>query len=343
MDYAKVTGRVTTRFVCPVTLRECSEDELVDGHILNKKLREASRKTVVQYGRIDHFFGSRVEPAVVRYWNELSCTNEALFKHERPFQVRFDDGTTAKAFSVTPTAFDNASPKFTRLQSPLEGEMVRVLAELPSDDPRWSGKWTIGFQSQFRHFDWVAAMLKAGFLAWFDMLGYRAVFDPFGDAVRSTLARYYRDNAKANDVDHYFGEFRSAVKVLGTPTDPVDNGTRLVPLRFDTLQDRIVLFHNSGATIFASTCIFSINGASVAITLPLGVSDCDAGTVWKLYARLMQGDKDLVQTVHRARYRVTSWEVEERPSRLVYSAESERFCGGRSPDASRGSSGSATM
>jgi len=165
-------------------------------------------------------------------------------------------------------------------------------------------------------------MLKAGFLTWFDMIGYRAVFDSFGDAVRNTLARYYHDKAKPNDVDHYFGEFRNATKVVGIP---VDSGTRLVPLQFDTLEDRVVLFHKSGATIFASTCIFSINGASIAVTLPLGLPDSDAGTVWKLYTRLMQGDNELVQTAHRARYRVTSWEVEESPSPFVYSAKTESF------------------
>lgn len=342
-DYAEVAGRATDRFVCPITLHECSEDELVDGHILNKKLHEASRKTVVQYGRVDHFFGSRVEPAVVRFWNEFSCTNDTPFKHEQPFQVRFENGTTVKAFAADASGFANASPHLTKLQIPSENGPVRVLVELPKSDPRWSSGWKIGFQSRFRHFDWVAAMLKTGFLAWFDMIGYRAVFDPFGDAVRSTLARYYHDNAKPNDVDHYFGEFRNAVKVLGTPTDPVDNGTRLAPLRFDTLEDRVVLFHNSGTTVIASTCIFSINKASVAVTLPLGVSDSDAGTVWKLYARLMQGDNDLVQSVHRARYRVTSWEVEETPSPLVYPAETERFYGGQPPELPCEFSASATI
>src|SRR2546427_12424424 len=69
-DYNRVNpDRKLNTFVCPITLRKCQPQELIDGHILPQAIVRASRRTIIQYGDVDHFYGTRVEASFVRYLN----------------------------------------------------------------------------------------------------------------------------------------------------------------------------------------------------------------------------------------------------------------------------------
>src|SRR5262245_62108624 len=91
-DYAEVTGKRLDRFVCPITLRECELAELVEGHILNKEIKRASRKKVVQYRPVDNFYGKEVEPDLIRYLNMRQTNKVDFFTRGRDLKVTLTDG-----------------------------------------------------------------------------------------------------------------------------------------------------------------------------------------------------------------------------------------------------------
>src|SRR5687768_3202353 len=97
-DYARAKKQTTEHFICPITFRPCAEDELVNGHILPEGLNNASGKTVIQYGKLDFFYGSRVEDTLIRYLNLSETSSEDVVRHCDELTVRFSDGAAIPAF-----------------------------------------------------------------------------------------------------------------------------------------------------------------------------------------------------------------------------------------------------
>jgi len=312
-DYCETTGSTSNRFVCPITLHKCDESELIDGHILNEALRQASRRTVIQYKEVDNFYGTRVEPSMIAFLNMLNNDGSRLPKYCRPKFLVFDDGSRVKAFPVGRRAANEVPLRFARVRVTEDGQPA-IFAEIAKDDPRLSRPFLVECEFRSPPSHWTAAMLKAGHLCLFDMVGYRAVFCPFGEVVRHTLATYYAEGGQQNP-DLHFAEFKNAVKVLAVHKQEGDG--RLHPYAFDSIEDREVLLHQSvnGCT-FAATCIFKINDLTATVTLPEASTGSDAGRVWSLYSQFMENPVGFPQEMHRARFEGDRWTFEMSPTNI---------------------------
>ena len=64
-DYARVTGKPFKRFYCPIMGKDDEKAELCLGHVINRKLPNSSKKTIVQRKDVDGFYGRLMEPAFV--------------------------------------------------------------------------------------------------------------------------------------------------------------------------------------------------------------------------------------------------------------------------------------
>lgn len=161
---------------------------------------------------------------------------------------------------------------------------------------------------------WVAAMLKSSYLAMFDMLGYRAVYEPWGDHVRRCLAAYYTDEGSREDANRYFHPFRSALKFVLR-----EGGGTACAFDLDTLDSRVILMHNTPSeTMFAATCVFHMNDISVTVTLPAGMAGSDPAIAVEYYERLMSNELSVRQVVRRATFKGDRWEVISAPLKVSY-------------------------
>src|SRR5687767_11329408 len=165
-NYAEVTGSPTERFVCPITLEAVEMGDLINGHILNKKLGNASKRTVIQFARVDHFYGSRVEESLVHYLNLTEATKEQFVRHSQELTVRYKDGEELAAFVAEGEAAMRAASKFPLIPLQHEGRpCLPIFVKTGLDDPRLrEGRVELVASDRWMPSHWVAAMMKAGFL-----------------------------------------------------------------------------------------------------------------------------------------------------------------------------------
>jgi len=318
-DYEQVTGKRTELFVCPVTLRECKPSELIDGHILNASLARASRRCIAQYGKVDHFYGSTVEPDLVRFLN-LKEKKGAKRLRRRKLRALWADGSEAKAFLADSRSGRNAAGHYPQIEVPIDGEPIHLYLKIEPDDPRVaSPPVEIVAPFSFSRLHWIAAMMKAAHLAMFDLIGYRSIFDPFGDTLRRTLAKFFEEDGALSDSHRYFSDFRNSIKILGIGKEHENLRTDYRAFDFDTLEDRLVFLHHTPSRVlFAATCIFKINGASICVTLPHSMSDGNVAVAWSVYSRLMDDESSVEQFVHQARFQDGHWQVVKEPQGFEY-------------------------
>ena len=327
-DYAEVTGRKSSRFICPITLRQCDLGELIDGHIINQAIKVASRRSVIQYSKVDHFYGTRVEPSLVRFLNLTTKTTMEIVREGEVIRIKCSDGTVLDAFHAESASGRRAAGKYPMISiAASKGETadIPIFVKTSFDDPRLQSKEgdVIVRHPGVLPLHWGAAMLKVGFLALFDMIGYRAVFDPCGDTLRRSLASFFNDNARREDTDEYFRDFRSATKIMGHGSSIPDLRDDYTPYAFDTLNDRELLLHfTPGETMFAVSCIFHINDLSVVVMLPQKMPHTNMETAWNAYSRMMR-DESVPQVVRRARFTGKQWDVSPEPVSATFLPDPE--------------------
>ena len=320
-DFNEVFGRKCDRFVCPITMRECEESELINGHILNRKLINASRRQVIQYDKVDHFYGTRVEPELVRHLNTKEMSMADIIRSNKKLLVTFDDSTNAEAFVTSGKAARAAQRKYPSISFDVEDESILVFVRVDFDDPRLECPANLRGLIPAIPSHWAAAMLKASFLTMFDMIGYRMIRDPFGGSLRITLKQYFEENATRAAASTHFRDFDNSVKLLGKGRSPSDLRTNYMPVEFDSLEDHIVLLHYAGTDqrlLFAATCLFKVNESTVTSTIPQTRSDNDVAVAWELYQKLLATDKPFDHGIYRAQYKNNQWEVETTPLPVSY-------------------------
>jgi len=321
LDYARVFGRATDCFVCPITLRKCSESELIKGHILNRQLTTASRRTVIQYKGVDEFYGTRVEAAFVKHLNRIRESSADMLTASNNIIVHFHDGSTARGFVPTGVR-GKAAQGHLPVVDVIDGEsLIPIHVDVPLDDPRLErpirGTASVVIWPAYD----VATLIKCSLLATFEMIGYKAICNPWGDTVRRSVAMFYKDRAKRQDVWRYFHDFRNSIKLCGKGQKPSDLKANYQPFEFDTLDTRMVLLHFAGPRyekFFAATDIFQINGATITVTLPQSATGTDEAFVWRWYKSLMDDEFSVDQRVHRAKFAGDKWLCEATPMNANY-------------------------
>jgi hypothetical protein len=313
-DYAGCTDRKADRFVCPITERQCADAELIQGHILNDGIRSASKLTVIQYGAVDHFYGTRVEASLVEFLNIPKKKPADLLKHAKRIILRLADGSVMDGFFSGP----NAATRFPRIDLMSDGKVVASpYVRTTRDDPRIGrGRIEAGFEVTFMPSHWVAGMVKSAYLTMFYHLGYKAMLDPFGEYIRQSLHSYYLDQASRQDADRYFYPFRNALNMMLRP----DDGRPLT--RFcDTLRDSVFLLHFTPAGLmFAATLFFEVNDVTATVTVPLSnqsdMEHCISSI--RVYNALMEDHMLVEQYVRFATVREGKWHLDPAKRNIRY-------------------------
>ncbi|WP_154657810.1 hypothetical protein [Blastopirellula marina] len=122
------------------------------------------------------------------------------------------------------------------------------------------------------------SLLKAAFLARFEMEGYEFVKHPSTECVRLALRDFFRNGGTKENAKEYFGPFAGCANTA-TPDK-----------RFgDTLLDRRVVIHSTrygnDEIDFAITCLFTVGNDLITVALPHhnGIGDPE-------YARRLRHD-----------------------------------------------------
>ncbi|CAN5407936.1 hypothetical protein BH09PLA1_BH09PLA1_01500 [soil metagenome] len=321
--YHAVTGNRTERFICPITLRPCETHELIDGHILNEALLHASRRTVIQYGKVDGYYGTKVEPALIRYLNSTRRDDRELIYASSNLKIVFRDGSTCEAFATTGRNARNAAKKFPLVDLKRDGEVyVSLFARTAKDDPRLDGPADLSHSASYMPSHWTASMLKAAYLTMFYLFGYMAVFEPYTQLLRQPLAAYFNDQASAGQAGDYFGYFGNAIKILGRATTMDELQQKYQRFEYDSINDRVVLMHATpGRIVFAATYLFTINDLTVTIAIPQSLGNPDPRIVLEYYDRMMQREPNLPQTHHHMRLVNGVWQFDTTPSAIAYDDE----------------------
>lgn len=309
-DYSSVFGEQTDRFVCPITMTKCDVNDLIDGHILNAGFHEASRKTVIQYGKIDHYYGQTVEPGFIWFLNYNELSRSERISSSSKITVQFPDGSKAHAFPALRKNLKSARGRFPQKNVMLpDGEIFPLFIKTEFSDSRLHGNASLTLENQpIDRAHWTASLLKAAYLTLFDFLGYAAIKSPLTDTLRNTLAFFFHSQVPKKGVNDHFADFRNAAKILGKGGD-TDSPTQYTPFAFDTLRDKKLTFHYTpSGTLFGVSCIFRINQKTHAVMIPETTHLSDVDTAWKYYSWLMTDDM-VPQSIHLVEVNDNSWKV----------------------------------
>jgi hypothetical protein len=314
-DYETVTGnKVVHGFICPITLEDVPPEALCKGHVLNEAIDDASGFTVAQRADVDCHFGQTIEPEFIRFVNLRTKSADELLKTGE-FTVTLPDGQRVGGFHPSKervaqaarakyqqvALFDAegkviASPFFRTKQ--MENKIYRQLQI----------EWIMMFTTSAL----LGTVLKSAYLAMFRLLGYRWIMTSTADKVRRHLEAFYRAEAsKGESIDH-FSDFTGAFNVFLADV-PEEHG--------DTLKDGLFWLHFASDSkfpiLFAQTCLFSINGKIITVTLPATEQDMYYFQAMQEYGKLLK-DKSTPQSVHAAMVIDGMIHMQRNPLKITY-------------------------
>jgi hypothetical protein len=315
-DYSKATGENIGKFVCPITEHVCEEAELINGHILNKALINASNSTVIQNGEVDHYFGRSIEPDFIRFANIRKKLPADLITEARRANITFSDGSTAEGFFGD----ESAAVAFPKLHitaedgRPVENFYVRIA----KDDPRLAQtRAQIEWRAKYSEAAWTGTLVKSAYLALFKKLGYRYTkIDASGQCVREALHAFYNNRGTKENASEYFYPFRNAVKVALLADGTLDTDKN-VP---DTLAADTFFFHfrSKDDVPFGVSLRFKINDLITTVTLPAPCGT-DANSI-KTYDQLMDNKNDVDQYIRWAVFKNGEWNMNSSKHQIRYQA-----------------------
>ncbi len=315
-DYFAATGEPTNEFVCPITLTRVHKQDLIDGHILNRAIKSASRKTVLQNRDVDNFFGTVVEPSFIEFLNNPISKTVDIVKRSRHVRVVLSDGSRVKAFHAKSRSGQKAAGRYPCAEFLIDGESIGLF--LRAERSELEGGVPVGVEITLNYYPahWLASMLKSAYLAVFSVLGYLGVNNALADTIRSAMSNYFRDKGGRLETERYFSEFSGSCKLLGFGEIPTDLEQDYQPISFDSLEDNRFIFHYiNDQFLFAISVIFRINGKTLAATIPQTLDHCDSGIAWQAYRRFLEMDDGLNRTSRLAEFTGSSWNVEENGTR----------------------------
>lgn len=293
-DYFSQKGKQVKNFVCPITGDDEPSAELCNGHILNDAIIKASGATIIQYKDIDNYFGRVLENELVKWLNLPLLSTDELFQMSYNLRVTIPDGQTIEAFYSRQSKVKGKFPQIN-----LYGADKTVVSQpfLKTQDPKlWEFK-DAQVEGLVRLSDtaFTGSLLKSAFLTLFRMFGYSYALSACAVPVRNALTTFYREKANIEQASKYFGPFHDAVSVEL-------NG---IFHNADTLEDGSFLMHHRGKsespkTIFALTCLFSINDKTFLVTLPFSESFAFDISLYKDYVAFL-ADHSMIHTAYAAR------------------------------------------
>jgi hypothetical protein len=317
-DYSAQTGIIVQKFVCPISLDDDSNAELCDGHILNQGIKKASRATVIQRKDIDNYFGHTIEPDLVKMLNIPVSTKQELIRKARNLRITAPSGEKMETFRSN----TEAGGRFQQINlfNPDRTTMISPFLKNGRLENKYYKDLEVEFTITVTNSAIIGSLLKSGYLALFQMLGYRWVLDASGDRVRRALAAFYRNKADKEQSINYFSEFDGSISVLFNDTKN-DMG--------DTLEDGSLFFHyvegdQETGLLFAVTCLFRVNDRTLSVTLPCYQKKGYYLVAYQYYQTLLK-DRSVCQNVYSVRFDNERFNISTTPLRLHYKEKPKRL------------------
>ena len=312
-NYHALTGEWSTGFICPITLKDTPSKELCAGHVLNQGLRQASRRTVLQRRDVDNYFGTTLEPDLIKYLNFRVLTAAEHVAKSRSLTITLPSGERTEAFFAGP----EASNRFMRVDlldssgKRIASPFVRSAAAQPGEYRDIQIEWTL----TVHQLALVGALIKSAYLSLFALVGYRYALDSIGSAVRRSLSAFFDDRASRQSAGDYFDQFRGAVIVS------LDGVLDTIP---DTLEGATLLFHyaeRGTGLLFGVSTIFRVNKITLIVTLPAKYdTQHDFSFAALDYYQGLLRDRAMRHATHLVRFKNTQFDVESTPMDIRYAS-----------------------
>jgi hypothetical protein len=267
-DYKRVKGVECPEFYCPI-LNEFGAGPrgLMDGHILPRCVRSASRATVIQRADVDNKFGT-VEAVLCEFLNRPLYEIEELYKKLTNLTITGSSGTPVQAFFPS----KKAKPPYPRID--LTDEEGRVIAaphvKVPAERTgEFNGPVQVEGEIVLSLPALIVSVLKSAHLALFKLLGYHWVFNEVGQYVGERLARLVKCELDAGAVKQLADELpRACFRMVDGGALAVDTiGSRLVMLHYDHFEGKCHPAQR-GIEAWGISCLFKLNDCSFTFTLP---------------------------------------------------------------------------
>jgi hypothetical protein len=310
-DYHALTGIWSNGFVCPITFKDTSSEELCTGHILNNGIRQASRRIVPQRRDVDNHFGRTLEADLVRYLNFPGLSAAEHLAQARRFTITFASGEQAEAFFASP----KAGSRFRQVQILDSGGKAIASPYIKTEEPEAGQHYDIQIEWTLTVHDFAltGALIKAAYLALFRLVGYRYALDSIGNTVRISLAAFFNNGAGKDDSRDYFSQFQGAVIMS------LDGALDAIP---DTLEDGTMLFHfaegnSKTGILFGVSVLFRVNRVTLIVTLP-AYTKYGFSLVALEYYRALLKDRALRHAIHLARFKDNQFGLSPIPMDVRY-------------------------
>jgi hypothetical protein len=255
-DYTDRNGSPFRHFYCPILHRD-EETDLCMGHVVNEKIANSCRATVVQRSDVDSWYGSMFESDFLALLEARESSLHDVFSTRhlrqrlRP-QFRLD-GKEIRHYACK----EPGTPEHTPIMLENEqGAVFRFALDMRPDEMRASlqGNWEVAVEADFR-LPALVSLIKAAYLTLFRVLGYHYALSPAGLLVGNyMLGKFYRENQ---------GTPKSQVWAAAVPFfQPYVNMVRPIAMYsgtapLGTVEDRTVkaCFGGSGRSFAMMVCV----------------------------------------------------------------------------------------
>jgi len=312
-DYTRVTGKPVRHFVCPITLEDDPNSELCDGHILNAAIRKASRKTVIQRKDVDGYFGTTLEPELIRYLNTPCTSTQDLLCSAGEATITLPTGETDKVFFPGKKSSKSARSRFQQIDlfKPDGSAIASPFLRTAKLESQFYKGVRVELSLVFNNGSLLGGLLKSAYLAFFCSRGYAWVMSACGDKVRRALSEFYMNRIGKAGAAQHFSEFEGAFSL-------VLNETENAP---DTMTDGACWLHflddDAAPILFAQSCLLRVNDRLVTMTLPETEQDLYYFHACREYERFRK-DRTIAQTILCAWFIDDHFEVDLTPLSHTY-------------------------
>jgi hypothetical protein len=195
-DFTEATGAPFKEFYCPILFKD-EATKLSIGHVVNERIPNSSRATVVQRRDVDNWYGSMFESDFVAFLEAKdSSLHDVMSKPHISHRLRPRISLEGKHIRHYPAKGRIAQEHTPLLLETQDGGAFRfALAMTPGQvSSSLSRKWELAAEADFR-LSALVTMIKSAYLTLFRVLGYRYPLSPAGMFVgHDILGKFYRDN-----------------------------------------------------------------------------------------------------------------------------------------------------
>jgi hypothetical protein len=198
-DYVEVEKKPFRRFYCPIMGQDHENADLCLGHVINQKIPNSSRKTIVQRKDVDGFYGRLLEPAFITIMQmQNQSKGENFYNREIRKKVRLEILINGEVCEYYEDRGLPVPPRFTvrSFSSKQCGDLKIVFKKPPHEfDKPLTWKFRMAHDARI---ETIGSLLKAAYLALFRIMGYRFALSAGGLEIGyNVIGRFFREHRNA--------------------------------------------------------------------------------------------------------------------------------------------------